>query len=151
MMLVSVCYKAGYCDEAFADEVGLGLVQIYPVWDEDNSDERVALGASLADPYLAIIRDDSSLLLLQADDSGDLDEMTVAEDAASQRWLSACLYADKTGFFSNSKSHRGNLDPQNIFLFLLNQDHQLYVSAFKLYLVVVSRLMNTIRYTGFLT
>lgn len=137
--------------KAFADEVDLGLAQIYPVWDEDNSDERAAICASLADPYLAIIRDDLTLLLLQADDSGDLDEMTVAEDAASQKWLSACLYTDKTGFFSNSKSHRGNPDPQNIFLFLLNQDHQLHVSAFRLYLVVLPKLMDTIRYTGFLT
>ncbi|KAL4977842.1 CPSF A subunit region-domain-containing protein [Aspergillus desertorum] len=99
-------------------DADLGLAQIYPVWDEDDGDERVAVSATLSDPYLAFIRDDSTLLLLQADDSGDLDEVTLTEDLASQQWLSACLYSDKTGFFTAS--------PTSI-LFLLNQDHQLYI------------------------
>ncbi|KAJ6145223.1 hypothetical protein N7470_009118 [Penicillium chermesinum] len=55
----------------------LGLAQIYPVWDEDTEEERTVRSVSFADPYIAIIRDDSSLLLLQTDESGDLDE---AED-----------------------------------------------------------------------
>ncbi|BCS21380.1 cleavage/polyadenylation factor CFT1 [Aspergillus puulaauensis] len=133
-------------NEVRSYDANLGLAQIYPVWDEDNSDERAAICASLADPYLAIICDDLTLLLLQADDSGDLDEMTVAQDAASQKWLSACLYTDKTGFFSNSKSHRGNPDPQNIFLFLLNQDHQLHI-----YRLPDLKLMSTIEGVGSLS
>lgn len=133
-------------NEVRSYDADLGLTQIYPVWDEDNSDERVAVGASLADPFLAIIRDDSTLLLLQADDSGDLDEMTVTKDAASQKWLSACLYSDKTGFFSNCKPHRGNLDPKNIFLFLLNQEHQLHI-----YRLPDFKLMSTIEGVGCLS
>ncbi|RDW81797.1 cleavage/polyadenylation factor CFT1 [Aspergillus mulundensis] len=101
-------------NEVRSYDADLGLAQIYPVWDEDDSDERVAVSASIADPYLVIIRDDSTLLLLQADDSGDLDEVTVPQDIASQKWLSGCLYSDKTGFFLSSV------------LFLLNQDHQLF-------------------------
>jgi cleavage and polyadenylation specificity factor subunit 1 len=106
----------------------LGLAQIYPVWDDDSSDERVAVSASLADPYLAIICDDSTLLLLQADKSGDLDEVTV--DGLNQKWLSACLYSDKTGFFAHPEDHSF---PNGIFLFLLSPDYQLYVSARELY------------------
>jgi cleavage and polyadenylation specificity factor subunit 1 len=75
------------------------------------------------DPYLAIIRDDSTLLLLQADDSGDLDEVTLSEDVVSQKWLSACFYSDNAGFFTA---------PFASILFLLNQDHQLYVSVLTL-------------------
>ncbi|KAL4986956.1 CPSF A subunit region-domain-containing protein [Aspergillus falconensis] len=105
-------------NEVRSYDADLGLAQIYPVWDEDDGDERVAVSATLADPYLAIIRDDSTLLLLQADDSGDLDEVTLTEDVASQKWLSACLYSDKAGFFAA---------PLASVLFLLNQDHQLYI------------------------
>ncbi|KAL4902493.1 hypothetical protein BDW74DRAFT_157890 [Aspergillus multicolor] len=100
-------------NEVRSYDADLGLAQIYPVWDEDDSDERVAVSASIADPYLAIIRDDSTLLLLQADASGDLDELQPR--LANQKWLSACIYSDKSGFF---------LSPV---LFLLNQDHQLSI------------------------
>src|SRR5436190_1070940 len=50
----------------------LGLAQIYPVWDEDASDERTVLLASISDPYILIIRDDSSLLVLQADNKVEI-------------------------------------------------------------------------------
>ncbi|KAL4813383.1 CPSF A subunit region-domain-containing protein [Aspergillus spinulosporus] len=105
-------------NEVRSYDADLGLAQIYPVWDEDDGDERVAVSATLVDPYLAIIRDDSTLLLLQADDSGDLDEVPLSEDVVSQKWLSACFYSDKAGVFAA---------PSTSILFLLNQDHQLYI------------------------
>lgn len=97
----------------------LGLAQIYPVWDEDTSEERMAVSASFADPYLAILRDDSSLLLLQADDSGDLDEVTTKEPIASTKWLSCCLYEDTHKTFSTQ---------DDFLLFLLNSEGKLFVS-----------------------
>ncbi|KAL4927927.1 cleavage/polyadenylation factor CFT1 [Aspergillus undulatus] len=106
-------------NEVRSYDADLGLAQIYPIWDEDNSDERVAISAAISDPYVAIIRDDSTLLLLQADDSGDLDEITVVADAPNHKWLSACLYTDNSAFFS--------LPSESIFLFLLNQEHQLCI------------------------
>ncbi|KAL2824543.1 CPSF A subunit region-domain-containing protein [Aspergillus cavernicola] len=114
-------------NEVRSYDADLGLIQIYPVWDDDNSDERVAVSASIADPFLAIIRDDSTLLLLQADDSGDLDQVTVAEDVATRKWLSACLYCDKAGFFALSGPNAANLSPGSILLFLLSQDYQLHI------------------------
>lgn len=108
-------------DDHSVDFLDLALAQIYPMWDEDTSDERIAVSATFADPYLAILRDDSSLLLLQSDENGDLDEVSVNEDISSQSWLSSCLYADVTGIFSevNSKS--------NVLLFMLNAEHKLFV------------------------
>ncbi|KAL4802870.1 CPSF A subunit region-domain-containing protein [Aspergillus unguis] len=108
-------------------DVDLGMSQIYPVWDEDEGDERVATSASLADPYLAIIRDDSTLLLLQADDTGDLDEVTIANDVASQKWLSSCLYTDTTGYFTLLEPETATPPSGSLFLFLLNQDNGLYI------------------------
>ncbi|KKK23785.1 hypothetical protein AOCH_000296 [Aspergillus ochraceoroseus] len=114
-------------NEVRSYDADLGLTQIYPVWDDDSSEERVAVSASLADPYLAIIRDDSTLLLLQADDSKDLDEVTVPEDIAAQKWLSSCLYSDKTGFFTSLDPSTTKSPQSEIFLFLLSQDCKLYI------------------------
>ncbi|KAL5337780.1 CPSF A subunit region-domain-containing protein [Aspergillus crustosus] len=107
-------------------DADLSLAQIYPVWDDDNSEERVAVSANIADPYLAIICDDSRLLLLQADDSGDLDEVTLVEEVTSQKWLSACLYSDGTGFFAHTKPPKTITPLDGVYLFLLSRDYRLY-------------------------
>lgn len=99
------------------------------MWDEDTSDERMAISASLADPYLAILRDDSTLLLLQADDSGDLDEVLLSEDVTKRKWLSCCLYCDNAGVFSSTGPALEDRHPRNnILLFLLSSDCKLFVS-----------------------
>lgn len=100
----------------------LGLAQIYPVWDEDDGDERIAVSASFTDPYLLILRDDSSVLLLQPDKSGDLDELTCPETVTSQSWLCGCLYTDKHKVFEESN------DEDNTYMFLLNSECKLFVS-----------------------
>lgn len=107
----------------------MGLAQIYPVWDEDTDEERLAVSASFADPYLAILRDDSSLLLLKADDSGDLDEVLLPEDIFSLKWCSACLYRDNDQVFSSSDSKSADTADGNIILFLLSTDYKLSVSC----------------------
>ncbi|KAL4888118.1 CPSF A subunit region-domain-containing protein [Aspergillus ambiguus] len=111
-------------NEVRSYDADLGLAQIYPVWDEDTSDERVAVSVSLTDPYLAILRDDSTLLLLRADDSGDVDEVEMPEDMAGHKWLSCCLYRDQTGVFSSTNTEGQEND---ILLFLLSQDCRLFV------------------------
>lgn len=107
----------------------LGLAQIYPVWDEDTSEERMAVSTSLADPYLAILRDDSTLLLLQADDSGDLDELPINETITSIKWFSCCLYRDTNKVFSFSESTPDGSNESDILLFLLSSDGKLFVST----------------------
>lgn len=106
----------------------LGLAQIYPVWDEDTSDERTVVSASFADPYLAILRDDSTLLVLQADESGDLDEVTVNEEITSRKWLSGCLYNDKSSFFVQEDVAEKSGGQNNLLLFLLSSECKLFVS-----------------------
>lgn len=110
-------------------KLDLGLAQIYPIWDEDTSDEKTILSASFADPYLIIIRDDLSLLVLQADESGDLDEISFEGEALTNKWVSGSLYEDKHGFFMHLKpTADGNL-LGNILLFLLNGEGKLFVSS----------------------
>lgn len=112
------------CINAFID---LGLAQIYLIWDEDTDEERHAMSASFADPYLAVLRDDFSLLLLQVDDSGDLDEVPIPDEISTSKWSSACLLHDKYHSFSPL-----GLKPREtqggVLLFLLSEEHRLSVS-----------------------
>lgn len=99
------------------------MSQIYPVWDEDEGDERFAVSASFADPYLLIIRDDSSVLLLHSDSSGELDELSKTEALLSQSWLCGCLYTDKLNVFKKEEDLT-----EHTYMFLLNQECKLFVS-----------------------
>ncbi|KAJ6109745.1 hypothetical protein N7486_001980 [Penicillium sp. IBT 16267x] len=104
----------------------LGLAQIYPMWDEDTDEERIAVSASFADPYLAILRDDSSLLLLQTDASGDLEEASLSDEMSMLKWHSGCLYHDKHQSFSALHS-KSSVTERNILLFLLSTEHKLSI------------------------
>ncbi|KAK2741029.1 mRNA cleavage and polyadenylation factor subunit [Myotisia sp. PD_48] len=104
----------------------LKLAQIYPVWDEDTSDERTVIHSSFAEPYVLTIRDDHSLLLLQVDHSGELDEVSVQGVAASTCWVSGCLYNDESRLFSQGRSEPESQQQDAIFLFLLSEDGKLY-------------------------
>jgi len=87
----------------------------------------VAVSASLVDPYIAILRDDASLLLLQADASGDLDEVSLPDDIANVKCRSICLYHDKSRTFTAAS--RGDAgDAGDMLLFLLTSDHKISVS-----------------------
>ncbi|KAJ5139137.1 uncharacterized protein N7515_003985 [Penicillium bovifimosum] len=107
--------------------IDLGLSQIYPVWDEDTSDERIAVSASFKDPYLVIIRDDSSVLLLQADESGDLDEVSLPTEISSSQWRSGCLYHDKSQSFNVASSASNNSTKGEVLLFLLSTECKLSI------------------------
>lgn len=126
--MVSLCPPTKSGD--FTDRIDLGLAQIYPVWDEDTSEEHIAVSASLVGSYLAILRDDSTLLLLQADNSGDLDEISLdgGLGGLSLKWLSCCLYCDKDRVFGQTHSAVDGPPQDEIFLFLLSSDCRLYVS-----------------------
>jgi cleavage and polyadenylation specificity factor subunit 1 len=105
------------------------LSQIYPVWDEDTSEERTALRASFAEQYLFIIRDDQSMLLLQVDESGDLDEISLGEGLTSCSWLSGSLYVDKNRHFLPPVGDAEVPASENVMLFLLDTDLRLLVSG----------------------
>ncbi|KAJ5663769.1 Cleavage/polyadenylation specificity factor A subunit C-terminal [Penicillium longicatenatum] len=104
----------------------LGLAQIYPIWDEDTDEERIAVSASFADPYLAILRDDSSLLLLQTDASGDLEEVSLSDKISTLKWRSGCLYHDKHRSFGALHTKSSAAEP-SILLFLLNAENKLSI------------------------
>ncbi|KAJ5088160.1 Cleavage/polyadenylation specificity factor A subunit C-terminal [Penicillium angulare] len=103
----------------------LELAQIYLIWDEETDEERHAVSASFADPFLAILRDDSSLLLLQMDASGDLDEVSLPEELSKLAWHSASLYLDTSQFFRLDQGSDTVQAQGNTLLFLLSPEYKL--------------------------
>lgn len=110
-------------------DVDFGLSQIYPVWDEDTNDERFATQASFAGSYVAILRDDSTLLILKADKSGDLDEVELDGPLTASKWSSCCLYMDRTGLFTPADSGSEIATQREPILFCLSSDCKLSVST----------------------
>lgn len=95
--------------------------------DEETGAEPRVLAASIADPYLLLIRDDSSVWLGQIDSSCELEEMErTDEKLLSNKWVSGCLYADAEGYFTPGRKAD---DAAVILAFLVNAAGALYVSS----------------------
>jgi hypothetical protein len=113
--------RRGYLD--------LGLAQILEMEDEDTGAEPNIVSASIADPFILLIRDDASIFLAMIDDSYDLEEVERVDDALlSTKWLTGCLYADNTGAFATIQSDKGQKDGENIMMFLLSAGGALHVN-----------------------
>lgn len=98
--------------------------------DEETGAEPRVVSASIADPYLLLIRDDSSIMVAQIDNNNELEEVEKEDDTIlSTKWLAGCLYTDTTGLFAPIQTDNGTTDGQNIFMFLLSAAGALYVSV----------------------
>lgn len=93
--------------------------------DEETGAEPRVLSASICDPYLLLIRDDSSAFVAQMDSHNELEEVEKEESTiTSTKWISGCLYSDTMGLFGKS----GDKNAANIFMFLLSATGALHVS-----------------------
>jgi cleavage and polyadenylation specificity factor subunit 1 len=93
--------------------------------DEETNAEPRAVSASIADPYLLLVRDDSSVFIAQIDNSNELEEIEKPVGAISTtKWSSGCLYTDTTGVFQQSPSGQ---DGDKIMMFLLSSSGALHV------------------------
>lgn len=70
----------------------LDMEQILPMEDEETGAELKVLAASFCDPYVLLIRNDSSVVVLEADKGGDIDEIARNGQAAEKKWVSGCMY-----------------------------------------------------------
>lgn len=115
----------------FVDELthslDLGLDMILPMQDEETGAEPRVLSASICDPYLLLIRDDSSAFVAHMNSDSELEEVEKEESPLmSTKWASGCLYTDTTALFG--KGQGGDKSPGNIFMFLLSAAGALHVS-----------------------
>jgi cleavage and polyadenylation specificity factor subunit 1 len=68
------------------------LEQIIPAIDEVTGAELKIIGASFCDPYLLLLRDDSSITVFYTNTSGELEELERGDGILSNPWLSASVY-----------------------------------------------------------
>lgn len=95
--------------------------------DEESDAEPKVLGASIADPYLLLVRDDASAFLAEMNKDFELEEMDAANAAlAATKWVTGCLYHDTAGAFSPAPSD-GAAAAETILLFLLSEAGQFHV------------------------
>jgi cleavage and polyadenylation specificity factor subunit 1 len=96
--------------------------------DEETNTEPRVVSASIADPYLLLIRDDSSVFVAQIDDSNELEEVErTSETFISTKWLTGCLYTDTRGVFAQAQNDKGMEVRDSIFMFLVNTAGALHV------------------------
>jgi cleavage and polyadenylation specificity factor subunit 1 len=107
----------------------LGLAQILPMFDEDTGLEPKIVSASLADPFLLLVRDDASIYVVRCDDDNDLEEIDREDESLlSAKWLSGCLYRDTTSTFTSRVSDKSSKQRPLVHMFLLSAEGTLYVS-----------------------
>ncbi|USP76958.1 uncharacterized protein yc1106_04232 [Curvularia clavata] len=69
----------------------LNMDQILPMEDEESGNELNVINASFADPYLLILREDSSVKIFKATGDGELEDVE-ASGLSGTQWLSASLF-----------------------------------------------------------
>ncbi|KAK0617867.1 CPSF A subunit region-domain-containing protein [Bombardia bombarda] len=115
----------------------LGLSQIIPMLDEETGHEPRVISASIADPFLLLVRDDLSIMIIVANfvqNGVELEEVEKEEGTSLFRtkWLTGCLYTDTNGVFADEAAGKGVGPGNNILMFLLCADGALHVSRFDL-------------------
>ena len=65
--------------------------QIIPMEDEESGEELRVISANFADPYLLILREDSTVKLFKTSDTGELEDVE-CDAITSTKWLSVSLY-----------------------------------------------------------
>lgn len=87
--------------------------------DDVTGAEPKVVSASFADPYVQLIRDDASVMVLKADESGDLDEVEMGDALLGSKWLSGSLYEDSNDTFRLEWGDDSDDEVGNVLMFLL--------------------------------
>lgn len=119
------------CSEVPADlhQIDLGLAQILDMSDDETGAEPKIISASLSDPFLLLLRDDSSIYVAQCDSNNEVDEISRDDNTLLEmKWLAGCLYADTTGAFATLQDDKGYKVGGDVMMFLLSSTGALHVS-----------------------
>ena len=88
--------------------------------DESDAEPAKVVSASFADPYVLLIRDDLSAVILTEDESGDLDEVARGEAFRKSKWLSGSLFEDSNDILRLEYPEDSDDEAGNVLLFLLS-------------------------------
>jgi cleavage and polyadenylation specificity factor subunit 1 len=94
------------------------------MFDEVTGTEPKIVKASFADPYMLLLRDDGSIVVMNCDEDNEIEELEIGDALPATKWLSGSLYGDKSGFFST----RSGSEQGSVMMFLLSSDGGLHVS-----------------------
>ncbi|KAL8634970.1 MAG: hypothetical protein Q9228_007492, partial [Teloschistes exilis] len=108
-------------------DANFGLAQIFPLADEATGAEPNIVGASFADPYLLLNRDDEKITLLRVDESGDLDEVEQDPSLQGKTFRSGSLYDDIKGVFRLESELETGDDTGTVLMFLLTVEGGLQI------------------------
>ena len=97
--------------------------------DDATGAEPKVISASFSDPYVLLIRDDLSVMILRADESGDLDEVERGEAIAENKWLSGSLYEDSNDVLRLESGDDSEDEAGNVLLLLLSSIGGLQVGS----------------------
>ena len=97
--------------------------------DETTDAEPRVLSASFADPYVLLVRDDTSTLLLRAEESGDLDEVERGISLQQNGIRSGSLFEDTNDLFRLEYGEDSDDEAGNVLMFLLTCGGGLQVSS----------------------
>ncbi|KAI1282991.1 CPSF A subunit region-domain-containing protein [Xylaria sp. FL0933] len=125
MRIIQVLKTAVHCYDG-----DFGLSQIVPMLDEETGAEPRIDYASIADPYILLVRDDTSVFIAKIDNNLELEELEKDDTSlTSKKWITGCLYEDKFGVFLRNLNDKGTKYGENIVMFLLSKTGALYVYA----------------------
>jgi cleavage and polyadenylation specificity factor subunit 1 len=83
---------------------------------------------SFAEPYILLIRDDMSLIILRSDHTGELEEVEISSALSSGKWISGSLFDDSNDVFRlDAEEEEQDEDGGSILIFLLNDEGGLKV------------------------
>ncbi|KAL8729979.1 MAG: hypothetical protein Q9181_004825 [Wetmoreana brouardii] len=108
-------------------DADFSLAQIFPMADEATGAEPRIVRASFADPFVLLIRDDQSILVLRADEGGDLDEVEQGAMVKTKRFRSGSLYEDSKDVFRLESETEIEDDAGNVLMFLLTAEGGLQI------------------------
>jgi len=60
--------------------------------DEETDEERRIVASSFCDPYILLIKDDHTSMVLKLDRKGELDEVEGSNAFKSSEWVSGCMH-----------------------------------------------------------
>ena len=109
--------------------VDFSLAQIVPVLDETGETEPKIVAASIAEPYILLLRDDLRCMILRADDAGDLEEIETSGTLSSGQWKAGSLFDDVNDVFRLTFDGMDEENSSSVLMFLLDKDGGLHVSA----------------------
>lgn len=97
--------------------------------DDTTGAEPNVFSAAFADPYVLLLREDLSIMVLKADESGDLDEIEQGKACHETKWLSGSLYEDSNDVLRLESDDENEDEAGNVLMFLLNSQGGLEVGS----------------------